>query len=231
MDGCTVNARADGVGVADELVAGVVAGSMAVRGGGRVVATGACPKAGLRTYGLYLLDGEPGDVASYGKLDVDASWLDATGADGGVACLGGSLTSARIVTPAGGGFGACGVVDAAGATAAHVVIEPQGATTPAGETDTPSGEMLSGGAAADVDPAIGGAATEQATSPTVKPAVATKTTTTTAVTKTAVAKAPNPKSPTATSSSLPKTADSHWIALSSMMFVLGTAVFAAARRC
>ena len=41
VDGCTVNARADGVGVADELVAGVVAGSIAVRGGGRVVATGA----------------------------------------------------------------------------------------------------------------------------------------------------------------------------------------------
>ncbi len=231
VEGCTVNARADGVGVADELVAGVVAGSMAVRGGGRVVATGVCSEAGLRTYGLYLLDGEPGDVASYGKLDVNASWLDATGADGGVACLGGTLTSARFVAPAGGGFGAGGAVDTGGAVVAHVVIEPTDAAAPTGETDTPDGEVPSGGAAADVDPAIGGAATEQATNPTVKPAVATKTTTTTAVTKTAVAKAPNPKSPTATSSSLPKTADSHWIALSSMMFVLGTAVFAAARRC
>ena len=231
VDGCTVNARADGVGVTDELVAGAVSGSMAVRGGGRVVATGVCSEADVRAYGLYLLDGEPGDVASYGKLDVNASWLDATGADGGVACLGASLTSARFVTPAGGAFGAGGAVDTGGAVVAHVVIEPTDAAAPTGETDTPDGEVPSGGAAADVDPAIGGAATEQATNPTVKPAVATKTTTTTAVTKTAVAKAPNPKSPTATSSSLPKTADSHWIALSSMMFVLGTAVFAAARRC
>ena len=231
VDGCTVNARADGVGVTDELVAGAVSGSMAVRGGGRVVATGVCSGADVRAYGLYLLDGEPGDVASYGKLDVNASWLDATGADGGVACLGASLTSARFVTPAGGAFGAGGAVDTGGAVVAHVVIEPTDAAAPTGETDTPDGEVPSGGAADDVDPAIGGAATEQATNPTVKPAVATKTTTTTAVTKTAVAKAPNPKSPTATSSSLPKTADSHWIALSSMMFVLGTAVFAAARRC
>lgn len=48
VDGCAVDARADGAGVTDEAVAGVIAGGMAVRG-----------------------------------LSVDASWLDASGADGG----------------------------------------------------------------------------------------------------------------------------------------------------
>ncbi len=38
VDGCTVDARADGANVTDEAVAGVIAGAMAVRGGGRVVA-------------------------------------------------------------------------------------------------------------------------------------------------------------------------------------------------
>ena len=42
VDGCTVDARADGADVADEAVAGVIAGDMAVRGGGRVVAHMAC---------------------------------------------------------------------------------------------------------------------------------------------------------------------------------------------
>ena len=41
VDGCTVDARADGTDITDEAVAGVIAGDMAVRGGGRVVATGA----------------------------------------------------------------------------------------------------------------------------------------------------------------------------------------------
>ena len=74
-------------------------------------------------------------AAGRAGLSVDASWLDATGADGGVACLGGSLVSARFVTPAGGAFGASGVVDASGAVAPHVVVEPGVATPPAGETD------------------------------------------------------------------------------------------------
>ena len=108
----------------------------------------------------------------------------------------------------------------------HVVIEPVSATVPVGETDTPSGEP-----SADVDPAIGVAATEQAKHPTVKPAVATKTTTTTTVTKTTAAKASKPKAATAASSSLPKTADSHWIAVSAVLFVLGTALLGIAYRC
>ena len=41
VDGCTVDARADGADITDEAVAGVIAGDMAVRGGGRVVAAGA----------------------------------------------------------------------------------------------------------------------------------------------------------------------------------------------
>ena len=233
VEGCTVNTRADGVGVADELVAGVVAGSMAVRGGGRVVATGVCSEAGLRTYGLYLLDGEPGDVASYGKLDVNASWLDATGADGGVACLGGSLTSARIVTPAGGSFGTGGVVDAAGAAAAHVVIVPQDATTPAGETDSRD-VPGDGGKPATGDPAAGQTGAGSSTDPVLKPATVTpKTTTTikTTVTKTTVSTLSKPKKAPTTTVSLPKTGDHYWIAASSMLLLLGTAALAAVDRC
>lgn len=43
--------------------------------------------------------------------------------------------SGRFVAPAGGIFGADVVVDAAGDVVAHVVIEPEGAMPPAGETD------------------------------------------------------------------------------------------------
>ena len=133
VDGCTVDARADGVDITDEAVAGVIAGDMAVRGGGRVVAACAESGAGVRAYGVYLQDAGLGDGAAGCRLFVDASWLDATGADGGVACLGGSLVSARIVTPAGGVFGASGVVDASGAVAPHVVVEPDVAMPPAGD--------------------------------------------------------------------------------------------------
>ena len=225
VDGCKVDARADGAGIADARVAGVIADGLAVRGDGRVVAAGAGSGAGVHAYGVCLLGGAAGGGAA-GQLTVDASWLDASGADGGIACLGGSLASARFVAPAGGAFGAGGVVDADGTTAMHVVIEPVSATVPVGETDTPSGEP-----SADVDPAIGVAFAEQATHPTVKPAVATKTTTTTTVTKTTAAKASKPKAATATSSSLPKTADSHWIAVSAVLFVLGTALLGIAYRC
>lgn len=106
VDGCTVDARADGANVTGEAVAGVIAGDMAVRGGGRVVAFGAAPAAGVYAYGLYLQDA--GDGSAGCGLSVDASWLDAAGADGGVACTGGSLVSARFVTPVGGAFGAGG---------------------------------------------------------------------------------------------------------------------------
>lgn len=233
VDGCTVNARADGVGAADELVAGVIAGSMAVRGGGRAVATSTYSEAGVRTYGLYLLDGEPGDVASYGKLDVNDSWLDATGTDGGVACLGGSLTSARFAAPAGGAFGARGVVDVGGAVAAHVMIEPQGATPPAGETDVRDAPGDAGKPATGADPAAGQTGAVSSTDPVLKPATATpKTTTTikTTVTKTTVSTPSKPKKATATTA-LPKTADNHCFAVSMTLFLLGITLLGVAHRC
>ena len=233
VDGCKVDARADGAGIADARVAGVIADGLAVRGGGRVVAAGAGSGAGVRAYGVCLLGGAAGGGAA-GQLTVDASWLDASGPDGGVACLGGSLASARFVAPAGGAFGAGGVVDADGSVASHVVIEPAGATAPAGETVTPGGEVPGDGTgepSGGADPAAGQLGTGPATDPAVKPAISIKTTTTTAVTKTAVAKASNTKPATATSSSLPKTADSHWIAISPVLFLLGTALLSAAHLC
>ena len=229
VDGCKVDVRADGADIADARVAGVIADGLAVRGGGRVVAAGAGSGAGVRAYGVCLLGGAAGGGAA-GQLTVDASWLDASGTDGGVACLGGSLASARFVAPAGGGFGAGGVVDADGSAAAHVTIEPVDATASAGETGGPdvSGD---GPSAPSADPPTGEPAADQSTNPTLKPATATKTVATVTVTKTTAAKTSRPKAATATSSSLPKTADSHWIAVSALLFVLGTAVLKAARRC
>ena len=148
VDGCTVDARADGADITDEAIAGVIAGDMTVRGGGRVVAAGAGSGAGVRAYGVYLQDAGLGDGAASCRLSVDASWLDATGADGGVACLGWSLVSARFVTPAGGAFGASGVDDADGAVATHVVVEPDVATPPAGGGDRRArGAWMRGGRA------------------------------------------------------------------------------------
>lgn len=231
VDGCTVNARADGADITDEAVAGVIAGDMTVRGGGRVVAAGAGSGAGVRAYGVYLQDAGLGAGAAGCRLSVDASWLDATGADDGVACLGGSLVSSRFVAPAGGTFGSGGVVDASGAVATHVMIEPEGATAPAGETDR--GDMSGGGTgepSADANPAAGDPTTGPTANPALKPATATTKTTTT-VTKTAVAKTFRPKPATATTSSLPKTGDSNWIAASVTLFLLGTVLLAAACRC
>ena len=231
VDGCTVDARADGADISDEAVAGVIAGNMAVRGGGRVVAAGAGSGAGVRAYGVYLQDAGLGAGAGGCRLSVDASWLDATGADGGAACTDGSLVSARFVTPAGGAFGASGVVDASGAVAPHVVIEPEGATAPAGETD---GRDVPGGGAgnspADANPAAGEPTTGPTANPSLKPA-ATTTKTTTTVTKTTVAKASKPKAATATTAALPKTGDSNWIAASVTFFLLGTVLLTAAYRC
>ena len=231
VDGCTVDARADGADITDEAVAGVIAGDMAVRGGGRVVAAGAGFGAGVRAYGVYLQDAGLGDGAAGCRLSVDASWLDATGADGGVACAGGSLVSARFVAPAGGVFGACGVVDAAGVVAPHVTIEPDVSTPPAGEAD--GGEVPDDGAdksPADAGPAAGEPTTGPTANPALKPA-ATTTKTATTVTKTTVAKVPKPKVATATTAVLPKTADNNWIAASLTLFILGTALLAAAYRC
>lgn len=231
VDGCTVDARADGADISDEAVAGVIADDMAVRGGGRVAAVGACSGAGVRAYGVYLQDAGIGDGVDGCRLSVDASWLDATGDDGGVACAGGSLVSARFMTPVGGTFSAGGVVDAAGDMAAHVVIEPEGAAAPEGETD---GRDVPGDSAgktpADVDPAAGEPTTEPTANPAPKPAAATAKTTTT-VTKTTVAKALKPKAATATTAALPKTGDTNWIVAPVALLLLGTVLLAAACRC
>ena len=209
----------------------MIAGNMAVCGGGRVVAAGAGSGAGTRAYGVYLQDAGLGDGAVGCRLSVDASWLDAAGADGGVACAGGSLVSARVVAPVGGVFGADGVVDAGGAVAPRVVIEPDVATPPAGETD---GRDVPGDSA-DKSPSHASPAAEEPTTgptanPALKPAAATTKTTTTA-TKTTVAKVPKPKAATATTATLPKTGDSNWIAASFTFFLLGTTLLAAAYRC
>ncbi len=235
VDGCTVDARADGADITDEAVAGVIASDMAVRGGGRVVAAGAGSGAGVRAYGVYLPDAGIGEGAAGCKLSVDASWLDAAGADGGVAGLGGSLVSARFVTPAGGAFGAGGVVNVSGAVAPHVVIEPDVATPPAGETD---GRDVPGGGAGETaggaGPAAGQPGTEPTTDPAVKPAATspkTNITTKTTVTKATVSTPSKPKSITAKTTALPKTGNTNWIAASVAFFLLGTVLLAAACRC
>lgn len=224
VDGCTVDARADGADISDEAVAGVIAGDMAVRGGGRVVAAGTGSGAGVRTYGVYLQDAGVSADAAGCRLSVDASWLDATGADGGVACTGGSLVSARFVTPAGGVFGSGSVVDASGAVAPHVVVEPDVATPPAGETD---GVVVSGDSVdkspIDANPAAGEPTTGSTENPALKPAATT--------TKTTVAKTVKPKPATATTVALPKTGDNNWIAASLALSLLGTVLMAAACRC
>ena len=231
VDGCTVDARADGADISDEAVAGVIAGDMAVRGGGRVVAVGACSDAGVRTYGVCLQDAGLGAGTAGCRLSVDASWLDAAGADGGVECAGGSLVSARFVTPAGGAFGAGSVVDASGAVAPHVVIEPDVATPPVGETD---GVVVPGDSVdkspIDANPAAEEPTTGPTANPSLKPAAATTKTTTT-ITKTTVAKVPKPKAATATTAALPKTGDTNWIAASFTLLLLGLGHLGAAYRC
>lgn len=229
VDGCTVDARADGADITDEAVAGVIAGGMAVRGGGRVVAVGAGSGACACAYGVYLQDAGLGDGAAGCRFSVDASWLDAAGADGGVACTGGSLVSARFVTPAGGTFGASGVVDASGAVVLHVVIEPDVATPPVGETN--GGEVPGDSvekSPTDASPAAGEPTTGPTANPALKPAAATTKTTTT-VTKTTVSTSSRPK--TATTAALPRTADNNWVAASVALFLLGTVLLAAACRC
>lgn len=229
VDGCKVDARADGAGIADARVAGVIADGLAVRGGGRVVAAGACSGAGVRAYGVCLLGGAAGGGAA-GQLAVDASWLDASGADGGVACLGGSLASARFVAPAGGAFGAGGVVDADGSVVARVTIEPVDTTASAGETGGPDASS-DGPSTPGTDPVAGDPAADPSTNPTQKPTAATKTVTTTTVTNTTAVKTSRPKASTATTASLPKAGDNCWIAASLTLFLLGIALLCAAIRC
>ena len=116
------------------------------------------------------------------------------------------------------------MVDATGAVAPHVVIEPDVATSPARETDR--GEVPGGGAEkspADSSPAAGEPTTGPTANPSLKPAAAT--------TKTTVAKTVKPKPATATTVALPKTGDNNWIAASLALSLLGTVLMAAACRC
>ena len=231
VDGCTVDARANGAGVIDQTVAGIAAGSLTVRGGGHLAAAGAGSDTGLRFYGVRLLDEGYGTDAASETLVVDASWLDATGTDAGVACDRGSLVAAHFVTPAGGSFSAASVVDAGGTVAPHVVIEPDGATDPAGETVTPGGEVPGDGTGeptGGAGPAAGQPGEGPATDPAVKPAATSLKTT---VTKITVTKTTKPKSTTATTPALPKTGDGYWIAASLTLFLLGTVLLNAAYRC
>ena len=229
VEGCKVDAQADGAGIADARVAGVIANGLAVRVSGRVVAAGAGSRAGVRAYGVCLLGGAAGGGAA-GQLAVDASWLDASGADGGVACLGGSLSSARFVAPAGGAFGAGGVADADGSVAAHVTIEPVDTTASAGETGGPD-VPGDGPSAPGTDPATGDPTAVPPTNPTKKPAAATKTVTTTTVANTTAAKTSRPKAAIAANASLPKTSDTNWIAVSLTLFLLGTAFLTTSHCC
>ena len=226
VDGCTVDARADGAGVVGQTVAGIAAGSLTVRGGGHLAAAGAGSDTGLRFYGVRLINEGFGADAASKTLAVDASWLDATGTDAGVACDRGSLVAAHFVTPAGGAFGAVGVVDADGAVAPHVVIEPEGAAGPAGETVTPGGEVSGDGTGeptGGADPAAGQPGAGPATDPAVRPAATSP--------KTTVTKTTRPKSSTATTPALPKTGDSYLIVASLTLFLLGTVLLSAAYRC
>lgn len=231
VDGCTVDARADGAGVVDQTVAGIAAGSLIVRGCGHLAAAGTGSDTGLRFYGVRLLDEGFGTVTASKTLVVDASWLDAIGTDAGVVCDRGSLVAAHFVTPAGGAFSAASVVDADGAVATHVMIEPDSATAPAGETVTPGGEVPGDGTGeptGGADPAVGQPGAGPTTDPAVRPAATSLKIT---VTKTTVTKTTKPKSTMATTPELPKTGDSHWIAASITLFLLGIALLSAAYRC
>ncbi len=210
-------------------MAGAIADGLAVRSGGRIVAAGAGSGADVRAYGVCLLGGAAGGSAS-GQLTVDSSWLDASGADGGVACQGGSLAPARFVAPAGGAFGAGGVVDADGSVAARVTIEPVDATVSAGESNARDVPVV-GPSAPGTDPASGEPAANPSTNPILKPAAATKTVATTTVTNTTATKTSRPKAATTTTASLPKAADNCWIAASLTFFLLGIALLCAAIRC
>jgi len=135
------------------------------------------------------------------------------------------------VTPADGAFDASGVMDAGGAVAPHVVVEPDVATPPVGETDR--GEVSDDGAdksPTDASPAAGEPTTVPTANPALKPAAATTKTTTT-VTKTTVSTSSKPKASSVTAATLPKTGDNCWIAASVALFLLGTVLLAAAYRC
>lgn len=123
------------------------------------------------------------------------------------------------------------LLDAAGAMAPHVVVEPDVATPPAGETegvDVPGDSVDK--SPADANPAAGEPTTGPTANPALKPATATTKTTTT-VTKTSGAKVSKPKTATATTAALPKTGDNCWITASMTLFLLGITLLGVANHC
>ena len=220
VDGCSVTASADGVDIANSYVAGVRGASVAVRNGGHLVATAAAGSAGSRSYGVY---------TPSGAFAVDASWVDATGADAGIACANGSLTASKFVEPAGAAFGSAFVTDAAGVVTPHVVIEPASAEPPAGETEPretdPSTDPQPKQESA-VDPAP-----TPAENPVLKPATAPKTvtkTTITTVTTKAASKLHSCATIDSTTAKLPKTGDASWVTAGSVFAFLVTILLSSA---
>lgn len=213
VDGCSVTASADGAGIANSYVAGVRGASVTVRNGGHLLATTASGVAGSPSYGVY---------TPSGSFAVDASWVDATGADAGIACANGSLTASKFVEPAVAAFGSTAVTDVAGAAAPHVVIEPVSAEPPTGET-----EPRESSPSTDTQPKQEPAADpvpNPAEKPVLKPATAPKTVTKTTITTVTTKSASKPKTSTANSSTtakLPKTGDASWIVASSIFAILG----------
>lgn len=107
--GCKVDARADGAGIADARVAGVIADGLAVRGGGRVVAAGAGSGVGVRAYGVCLLGGAFGaggvvDSGGFVATHVTIEPVDTTASAGetGGPDVPGDGPSARGTVPATG---------------------------------------------------------------------------------------------------------------------------------
>ena len=230
VDGCTVDARADGANVTGEAMAGVIAGHgrarrRARRCRGRRVRSGRAR--------LWRVSAGCGPWRWCGRLSAFRRCLVARcDRCRRRCCVHGRVACVRAVCePADGVFGAGGVVDASGAVAPHVVVETDVATPSTGETD--GGEVPGDNAdksPADANPAAGEPTTGPTANPSLKPA-ATTTKTTTTVTKTTVAKIPKPKAATATTAALPKTGDTNWIVASVALFLLGTVFLAAACRC
>ena len=212
LDGCSVTASADGVGIYNSYVAGVRGASVTVRNGGHLIATAAAGVACSRSYGVY---------TPSGSFAVDTSWADATGADAGITCTNGSLTASKFVEPAGASFGSTAVADADGAVAPHVVIEPVSAEPPAGETEPRETDPQP-----KQEPAADPAPTP-AEKPVLKPATTpktvTKTTTTTVTTKPA-SKFQTSSANGATTAKLPKTGDAFWIAVAPVFAIIGTSL-------
>ena len=136
LAGCTVDARAQGVGVKDAVCAGVLVDSLRVEGGARLVASSAADL-GRGSFGVYVGAARgvgAGSGAAAGNALVAASTVDATGLTAGFVAAGDiALDGVGVTVPQGGAIGdvsvagaagARGVVDSAGAVAPHAVIAP-----------------------------------------------------------------------------------------------------------